>query len=382
LNIYHLNNALIVVYAFILFRKGTNNLNKKIFLLLSFGQMFLIAALRYGIGYDYNMYSIGFFDMGRESVANLSYIDWEFGFNLYTKLIYKMFPNNINLYFIITAFIIIAPVVYYIYKYSNAVWLSVLCYVNFYFFYMSMNFLRQAMAVSIALLCFRFIRDKRPFKFLLVVFVAMSFHYTAFILIPVYILVKLTYGLRTWVMYCFLLMFVYISSDGVLNLVTEFYHPEYRDSVFLNKGIAFQYVFISIIFLILTLICSNRLVKLDNTNKIYINLMYFSSFWIITMLKHSILERFSYYTYIIVVLVLIPNIYIVCREYIYEKIDVKYAPNNIFKKGLYKSALISSFLVLLFINNHIGLTAPQFTNSSNSYGVHGILPYKIWFEKN
>lgn len=392
MNIYNLSNVLIVLYAIILFRKGTTEKNKLIFIILCFTQLFLISYFRDNIGYDYNMYSIGFFEIGRSPFSDLSYYDWEWGFRLFTKLMYVLFPNDVHLYFAVCSLIVLLPIAYYIYKYSSAVWLSTLCYVNLYFFYMSMNFLRQALAVSISLLCWRYIKDKKPLKFLIIAFIAMSFHYTAFILIPVYLIIKMPANLKTFVVYCFLLMFVFISSDGILKLITEFYHSEYKDTVFLQQGISYEYEIVNIVFLILTLICSKMLLKQNKENKLYINLMYFSSFWTITMLKHSILERFSYYTYIVVAIVLIPNIYVVLRNYLYS-IKMSNIPfsqknkENIKKLKLYpllkskmflKLTLVSFFITLLFFNNYIGIVEPTNNNGKYVYGVHGILPYRMW----
>ena len=70
--------------------------NKKIcFVIVAFTQLFLVMALRTQIGYDYNMYTIGFQQMNAEGFTSLTYRDWEIGFVVLTKLLGMILPSYI-----------------------------------------------------------------------------------------------------------------------------------------------------------------------------------------------------------------------------------------------------------------------------------------------
>jgi hypothetical protein len=53
------------------------------------------------------------------------------------------------------------------------------------------------------------------------------FHYTVLIMIPVYFIVNFKPSPRIPLLYCFLVLWVFISSNPALDLLTEYllYHP-------------------------------------------------------------------------------------------------------------------------------------------------------------
>ena len=84
---YTFNNLLLLLWAW-LFCVRKPSKNKKIcFVIVAFTQLFLVMALRTQIGYDYNMYTIGFQQMNAEGFTSLTYRDWEIGFVVLTKLL-------------------------------------------------------------------------------------------------------------------------------------------------------------------------------------------------------------------------------------------------------------------------------------------------------
>ena len=115
--------------------------------MIAFSQLFLIMAFRNQIGYDYNMYAVGFRNMSAAGFSNLNYKDWEHGFNILTKLIGLIPGIDYDFYMVILSVIAIVPTAIFIYKNSKVPWISTILYVNMFIYFMSMNFLRQMIAI-------------------------------------------------------------------------------------------------------------------------------------------------------------------------------------------------------------------------------------------
>ena len=368
--IYHLNNALLLVWSFLFF--GLRKPNKKLkllFLFVCFLQLLLIALFRNDLGFDYQMYTEGFYRMGMEGFSNLSYLDWEIGFVLFTKVI-VFFTKNHVIYLAIISAICFACTGWFIYKFSKKIWLSVILYVNLYFFFLSMNFLRQSIAISITLFAWQFLQKKKFLPYLVIIIIAALFHTTALIMIPVYFIVKIKPSTLLALLYCYALLFFYISSEGFLRLITNFFHQEYQSSVFLSQGISLIYAVFPMIILVLSMILKNRLIEKKASNQYLISLAFLSVFLMIIMSRHAILERFSYYSYIYFIL-LIPEIISLFEKRApvsftgRKAIPAKQAASYQLKCKL---LVLGSILVVSYGLLLVGM----FDN------VHGVIPYQSW----
>ncbi len=139
--VYLLNILLIIVWALI-FRIGKKTRLKQIlFVVICFLQCFLISAFRYRIGYDYAQYAIAFFRMVVHGFSNMTYEDWEIGYVLLNKIV-GLFTAQPGAIMIVTSAISLAGPAYLIARYSKNAFLSVFLYVNFFLFYLDMNFIR------------------------------------------------------------------------------------------------------------------------------------------------------------------------------------------------------------------------------------------------
>lgn len=296
MTVYFLNLALIYVWGVLFlgpfghFKKG-----KLWFIGLSFGQMFLLLWARYRVGFDYDMYAKGFVLMSRSGFSTLQYLDWEPGFVAFTKLI-GLFTNSIPFYMGIIAAFCLASWGIFFYRYSRNVWISTILFVNLYFLYLNMNFLRQSIAVSIALFAWTFLKNRRFLPFLGLTLLASLFHTTALILLPVYLLVKLRPGMGQLLFYSYALLFFYISSEGILNLLTMVFHEEYANSVFL-QGMSFFYALMPLVLLALLFLFQKQMLASHEENRYLIGLVLFGVFCMVMMSRHAILERLSYYAF-------------------------------------------------------------------------------------
>lgn len=155
---------------------------------ISFGLLFLIAALRYDVGYDYIIYhTYYYFPKGAHY------------FEIVTHWIYDMarFFNTPWVFFATYALLISYFVYSSIKKYSADYFISVIIYMSL-FYLNSLSIVRQALSIAIVFWGFRFVKEKRLLQYILVIGVAMMAHSSALVAIPIYFIfnyVELKYAL-------------------------------------------------------------------------------------------------------------------------------------------------------------------------------------------
>lgn len=303
-----INAVLLVLAGLLCFRKPSRNKNL-VYVLLAFSMLFVLMAFRKGIGHDYNMYAVGFRNMVSTGWETLSYKDWEVGFVLFTKLLGMIPGMDYQWYMIILSVIAMLPTAIFIYRASEMPWLSTILYVNLFLYFMDMNFLRQMIAVSLMMLAWLFMKRNKFIWYVIVIVVASFFHQTILLMLPVYFLVKMKPGIKELLIYGFFLLWFYTASANLFDLVMNFYHEEYRESVFIVEGVSFIYAILPL-FLTVTSFILVKLgtINLTNENKYLINLTFIGTLMMVTMSRHSIIERMSYY-FIIFMILLAPVIF-------------------------------------------------------------------------
>jgi len=365
-----------------------------------FSYMFAFSALRVDIGWDYTMYTRGFFQMARSGFETLEYQSWEYGFNLLTKII-AFFTKDAKIYIAVISLICLAGPFYAILRYSKKPWLSVLLYINLYFFYGTMNFLRQGIAISIIMFAYTFLVNRKIIWYMLLVALAACFHITALVMVPVYFLVKFELSLKIPLLYSVLFVWIYISSNSTLDLLAAYFRTDYSQSVFFAGGISFLHIIIPSLVLAAGMSLVLKKDKLNayllkqpdkHNNRAYsevltlhVNLMYFSYLWIIVMLRHSIFERFSFYTYVFVILYIPELIELADAKIRYnqnkryntnvktEDEDIKGAviDSNKKQRKIFYAVIISIVVIVTAAYNIYGLAAYD-------KGPHGVYPYQSW----
>lgn len=194
--IYLVLAGFIPLYGF-LTHANRDNFRKKQFVFVVFGIMTLISALRAStIGIDLDLH----YAKNYELISSVNWSDipifatlkqYELGYCYFTKLL-TYISSNVQFYIIITSIIIYGLHGYFFYKKSEDVILSSSLFMFFCLFYMYMNIIRQAVAVSILLLAYLIFSESKKkvhnyVVFVLLVILASVFHSSA-ILCLVYLL--------------------------------------------------------------------------------------------------------------------------------------------------------------------------------------------------
>ena len=166
--VYYILMALILGLAYPLCIRKPSEKKNTIYVCIVFGYMFFMSVFRYGIGNDFFAYRRIFYNFAsKESLADrFANRDFEIGYTVIMEIARLLGGDYLILNFIM-AVLILLPVAFVIIKYSKMPWLSCWLYLTVTFFYNSINFTRQSLAASIALLSYHFIKEKKHWAVIL-----------------------------------------------------------------------------------------------------------------------------------------------------------------------------------------------------------------------
>ena len=352
-------------------------LKKLSYLLLTFLPMFVLLVVRFHIGYDYDMYMEGFYRMAIDGFSSLSYLDWEPGFVLFSKIV-ASFTLNLAVYFGIIGAFCLFSAARFIYSYSSKTWLSVILFVNLYFFYLDMNFLRQAMAISIGLFAWSFLKRRKLLPYIGVVLLAACFHTTALIMLLFYPIVKIKPAIKQVLFYCYALLCFFLISDGLMNLVTHIFHQEYQNSVLLDS-MSLIYAIIPVLAVICAMIWREQLLAASKSNQGLIALAFLTAFFTLIMTRSAILERMSNYSLFYLIL-LIPEMITAIEKFgANHKFNRNHPTTQVSKSRMKEQLSIVPYSWQSKLATAIVLLI---TYCYNWYGmmvnVHGVFPYQTF----
>lgn len=219
--------------------------------ILSFLPLYLLSALRWNTGTDtYHTYTPQYYGMiwsntGHLSSAQKSWINdsWNHlierpdnirGFHnilqyyvnesSHTSFLFRLleyplvhFNMDVQWLYIITSAIILGLIFASIYRQSVNVSLAIFFFVATSNYFLSLNIIAQYIAIGLCLFACEYAEKRKPVKFFLLVAVAIGFHTSAFVFLPVYFLKKI--NIRP--LWCFGLIAVCLAGSPVLFRLIE-----------------------------------------------------------------------------------------------------------------------------------------------------------------
>lgn len=181
------------------------------------------SSVRYGIGTDYKMYSNIFYLNGNLSLAEAyNWFDMEVGWLLLNKILYFI-DGDSQILFIITSIIIISSFYLFIYKYRNEINIGLAIFIFMTLIYIpSFNVIRQYLAIAISLFSYKYIFEKKIYKFLAVILLGTLFHKTVAVLIFIYYYHNIPIkGIQKRIFLIISLITVLIFYDKVIYLISS-----------------------------------------------------------------------------------------------------------------------------------------------------------------
>jgi len=196
-----------------------------IFLALFFIFLLAFAGLRYKVGYDYDSYKSIFDTVTMKNFMSL-YIEVGYtGLNAVLKTLGFGFEAVI--------FVVAAWSLFFKYeairKYSIYPFVSLILYFSSNFIIQDFGQIRQGLAIAMTLYSIGSIKERNLIKFLVLMGIAMSFHYTAVLFVPLYFLgnIKLSYKQMLAIVAASIMFYVMILMGVFEYFITHVLHSEY-----------------------------------------------------------------------------------------------------------------------------------------------------------
>lgn len=226
--IYFISTTAIFLYG-VLTNANTTQRKRKRFILVSFGILILIAALRAPtVGIDLNLHylrnykNIVFYDWG--SVPEFGVMTgYEIGYCYFIKLLSVINPAP-QFYIIICSIIIYTAFGYFIYKESDDVIMSTMLMIFTCTYYMCMNIIRQSLAVSIILVGYTLLdhsnrTTKDYIKFTLWIALASTFHDSAILCLSMILFDRLKFTRKQILLGMVVVAGLYMLYDRAYSLL-------------------------------------------------------------------------------------------------------------------------------------------------------------------
>ena len=289
-----------------LIRNNKKTSGKRVYIAIWGIILILICGLRrIDIGRDTIMYHTLFNSASKyETLSDYfsRYHYFEYGYYGLNYIFSKI--GDYQLFLIVMAVLSIAPPIYVIGKYSNDISLSLILFICFPYFTFCMSGMRQAGAIGIICLAYDAMKRKQLWIYLLFCLIAMSFHTSAILFIPVYWIDKVPYNKYSKILCVIIMVAAYVLRQSLWLFISQFARQSYRSN---DAG-----GFLMYIFMILTVVLgfyysgSFREKKLDhvdgNRDLFYLQVLSVI-LWPIASLNSALFRMYFYYHIFIVLYV-------------------------------------------------------------------------------
>lgn len=259
----------------------------------------LLALKSTSVGADTDQYT-RMFEMVQFDVFEKYYGRVEGGYRLFLIVLTKIFDNPQWQFIIFAAFTLIV-FVYFLERNSCKPEWFVLMFLalNLYAFYMTG--LRQAFAMTICLLAYEKIKEKKLVWFLLLVALAMSFHTAAMFFIPAYFIAHLKTTKAKIPLYIIVFIIAAIYNEELFMFAGDAFEIEYGIEQAGNG-----YVMIGLMFIItvLSFLRLKTLIAYNENNKYLIQLnVIHMGFWMLRLFSRTAERPTMFYTFFTILLV-------------------------------------------------------------------------------
>jgi len=262
------------------------------YLLVMGAACWLLASLRYVTGFDYRFYESAF-----QAIADsgLDGADWSEPGYLLLNWVVSLLSGNYRAFLFLFHFLLTALIFAWIGRYSPAPWLSVFLFLTLQSFALSMNFLRQALATSIVIWTYPFLKNLRFLPACGLVLLAACFHRTALIMLPLCFLLPLPPTRRHYGLAALAAGVAYLLMDPLIQLAVTIV-PKYQHYLTEKywQGNSFLYVLMPLGCFLFTLPLLRPAAR-EKDSPVLANSVFYALMIQLFITRHFILERLSIY---------------------------------------------------------------------------------------
>ena len=304
--------VILLIIALIFAIIGKENRVKNSFLIIS---TTLFLGFSYNMGGDWRAYKIFYEEaIPKLSINNLSEIRFEKGYIILNYLFNELGINYEIFQGIVLMFCIFITLKLVEKKSKNFYIAFVYIFIYFLFSYSAEPILRQFIAITLIIIGFKYIEERKILKYLIWVFLAFQFHKSAIIGILFYLSNYLNFKSMKRILICIILAFILsFNINNILDLIIKLIPFLKIYSGYLKNEIYSSIVQRSLIgnlYLIITVCIYFAIImytKYEKKYKIYLNLAILGIIFEIFANRFFILVRFNSY-FVFPIAIVISNI--------------------------------------------------------------------------
>lgn len=356
MTVYYLLVIIPAITSLFYYGKKTEKSKAFTFFLFYFFLWVLLSLRSYKIGVDIANYKYYFETIRVTSWDNLlnNSFSIELGYVVINKIV-GLITDNFSVFLSIIGFIILYPI-YQLYKNeSSDPLLSLVLFINMPVFVMVFSGLRQALAISISIIAYYFVKKRKFMSFILITLIAVAFHRSAVIIFALYPIYhsKIT---KKWIWFIIpAIITVFVFNKQLFSFFSRFLVSKYfeRYSEIQSTG-AYSMIILFALFLIFSYIMVDD--KIIDTNTIGLrNIMIFILIIQLFAPIHTLAMRLNYY-FLVYIPILIPSIISNSKNKLY------------FLAKTARLIMVLFFIMYFFYNAHHGADILQ------------VFPYKFYWE--
>ncbi len=325
------------------------NIYNTFYMILSFLPLFIVAAIRWDVGTDFEkVYEYGF----NLIIADGEQPRWELGFTYLMKMI-AIFTDECQWMFAATAFVFCFFAYKAIFDSSKNACQSIFLLMTTTLYFFALNGIRQGIAVAIFLYSIKHIKERKLLKYMLVILLATSFHTIALIFIPLYFICNIKIPPKTGV----IVIAVSVISAPFVGSIFKFIMSQtryvtYFGSLYDVPDTPYVHILINTVITTIGYLCYSR--NSENLSyRIYMNIQLVAS--VFTIFSGSIL---------------IAERIILCFEtaQILFIPEILYSEDNAIKKTIIITTVYAMFVFIFFYG-------------TVKLGWYSVLPYKTFLSR-
>lgn len=255
------------------------------------------------VGRDLNNYHFIFNVISKQSVSE-GLSTWREALFWFINYIVGRFTDNYNVYLAIVALIELLPIAYVYNQDRRHGYLKIVIFVNMSTFIMLFSGIRQSMAISLGLLAYSMLKDRKTKSYFVLSVIASLIHTSGFMVFIFYPLSKIRLKKRQMIYIIPCIMMLFIFNQPIFSLLTRIVSSVYSkyEAVTTSTG-AFGSLILFVLFAAFTYIIMDE-DKMDEEAYVLRNTLLFAVALQCFAPLHTLAMRMNYYFIILIPLAL------------------------------------------------------------------------------
>ncbi len=258
--------------------------------------LILVGGLRFRIGADYGNYTMAYYVRKEQWLEHLLSFD-EPGFSIICKLSSIIYDDYSTMFFL-CSLITIGMYMIPITKYCTETYLiSVLLFIFTGSWAGSFGAIRQYLAAAVIFMGHRLIFERKFFKYALVILIAMFFHRTAIVMLPIYFIATKKINIKTISVLIIAVIAIIYSYDSIFDVMSVFKDEDQSQYEYMQTQINFFRILVAIAPIALYGITSpRRRLHDDKEVNFYSMLLFINAAFLLSTSNSAYLARIAIFT--------------------------------------------------------------------------------------